>query len=101
MMGGLISTLFGQVADKSADQTLAYSLMSEAAAASGAYLAATLASTTPELRSILGGFVSQKVMEHESLTKYMMDQGWMDPYENPVKRLEETYRQASSLLSQH
>lgn len=100
-MGGLISSFFGRVADQSADQTLAYSLMTETAAAAGAYLAATLAATTPELRGMLSGFVSQKVMEHESLTKYMIDQGWMNPYENPTKRLEETYRQASSLLSQH
>lgn len=98
---GVIDNIFGQVADQSAEQTLGYSLMAEAAASAGAYLAATLAATTPELRSILSGFVSQKVMEHEALTNYMMEKGWMNPYDSPAKRLEGTFRQANSMLSKH
>lgn len=100
-MGDIISNFFSQATDRSADETLAYTSMASAAAAAGAYLAACLQSTTPELRSILAGFVSQKILEHEALTNYVMSKGWMNPYEDPARQLESSYKQASSIVSQH
>lgn len=97
---GVIDNLFGQVADQSAEQTLGFSMMAAAGASAGAYLAATLAATTPELRSILSGFLGQKVVEHETLTSYIIEKGWMNPYDNPIQRLEGTFEQANALLSQ-
>jgi spore coat protein CotF len=100
-MGEIINTFFSQTTDRSADQTLGYSAMASAAAGASAYLAATLQCTTPELRSILSGFVSQKIMEHEAVTNLLINKGWMNPYDEPVKQLETSYRDANSVLSQH
>ncbi len=97
-MADIISTFFTQAADRSADETLSYSAMASAAAGAAAYLAATLQATTPELRSILNGFVNQKVMEHEAMSNYVINKGWMNPYEDPAKQLENSYKQADSIL---
>ncbi|NLG32892.1 MAG: spore coat protein [Syntrophomonadaceae bacterium] len=99
-MGDVISTFFSQATDRSADETLAYSSMASAAAGAGAYLAATLQSTTPELRSILNGFANQMVMEHEAMNKYVITKGWMNPYDDPSKQLQSTYSQANSVLKE-
>ena len=59
-----------------------------------------ISATTRELRSILGSYVSQKVLEHEAINNYVMNKGWMNPYEDPTKQLESSYNQASSIISQ-
>ena len=100
-MGNIINRFFGEAADQPADQTLSYSLMASAAAGAQGYLAATLIATTPELRSILGGFVTQKVCEHESLANLMISRDWMNPYDEPNQQLEASYSQSQSMLSQH
>lgn len=100
-MSDIINNFFGHATDSSADQTLSYSAMASTAASAAAYLAATLQATTPELRSILGGMVNQKVMEHETITNYVMNKGWMNPYEDPAQQLESTFKQSNSMLSEH
>ncbi|NLW92704.1 MAG: spore coat protein [Syntrophomonadaceae bacterium] len=100
-MSDIISNIFGQATDSSADETLSYSAMASAAAGAGAYLAATLQATTPELRAILGGFVSQKVLEHDTITEYVMNKGWMNPYDDPSKQLESTFKQSNSMMGRH
>ncbi len=100
-MGDILSNLFSKATDSSTDEVLSYTAMASAAAAAGAYLAATLQSTTPEMRSIMSGFVTQKVLEHDAMTNYVMNKGWMNPYDAPTKQLESSYRQAHSVLSQH
>ncbi len=100
-MSNLINRFFGAAADQPADQTFSYSLMASAAAGAQGYLAATLIATTPELRSILSSFVSQKVMEHEALASLMISRNWMNPYDEPNKQLEASFHQSQSILSQH
>lgn len=100
-MADIISNFFSQSTDRSADETLAYTSMASAAAAAGTYLAATLQATTPELRAILSGLLSQKILEHETLTSYVINKGMMNPYDDPRKQLEQTYNQTSTIFSQH
>lgn len=99
-MGNLINRVLGEVSDQPADQTISYTMMASAAAGAQGYLAATLIATTPELRAILGSFVSQKVMEHEALTSFMINRNWMNPYDEAHKQLEASYSQSQSIVSQ-
>lgn len=100
-MGDMINNLFSRATDSSADETLSYTAMASAAAAAGAYLAATLQATTPELRAMLEGIVSQKIMEHEAMTNYVMSKGWMNPYDDPARQLEASYNYSQSIISKH
>jgi spore coat protein CotF len=100
-VGDMISNLFSKATDSSADETLSYTAMASAAAAAGAYLAATLQATTPELRAMLGGIVSQKIMEHEAMTNYIINKGWMNPYDDPTIQLEASYNYSQSMISKH
>ncbi|MEN6327491.1 MAG: spore coat protein [Syntrophomonas sp.] len=100
-MANLIGQFFNDVAEQPLDQTFSYSSMASAAAGAQVYLSATLVATTPELRSVLGGFVSQKIMEHEAMASFMISKGWMNPYDEPNKQLETCYKQSQSVLSQN
>jgi hypothetical protein len=98
-MGNLINRVLGEMSDQPADQTISYAMMASAAAAAQGYLAATLLATTPELRAILSSFVSQKVMEHETLTGFVMNRNWMNPYDDAHRQLEASYIQSQSIVS--
>ncbi len=98
-MGNLIIRVLGEMSDQPADQTISYAMMASAAAAAQGYLAATLLATTPELRAILSSFVSQKVMEHETLTGFVMNRNWMNPYDDAHRQLEASYIQSQSIVS--
>ncbi|MGI5920529.1 MAG: spore coat protein [Syntrophomonadaceae bacterium] len=100
-MANLIGQFFNDITDQSLDQTLSLSAMATAAAGAQLYLSATLASTTPELRAVLAGFVAQKTAEHEAITNYIMNRGWMNPYDDPTKQLETCYQESQSVLSQN
>lgn len=100
-MANLIGKVFGDMADESPDKALAFTSMAAAAAGATAYFTASLQSSTPEVRALLGGFASQKAMEHEGMNSFLMQKGWFDPYEDPIQQLMTADQQAHSMVSQH
>jgi spore coat protein CotF len=100
-VANFINKMFGDRADQSADKTLAFAFMGAAAAGAQAYFTATLQSTTPEVRALLGGFATQKALEHEGLNGYLMQKGYFDPYEDSMRQLMVAEQEAQSVMSQH
>lgn len=99
-MGSIMDNIFGNVTNKSADETLAYTAMAGAASAASAYLAATLTSTTPEVRRLFGEYTTQSVMAHEALNALSIKKGWMTPYEKPVDILQTTFNQSQNVIAE-
>jgi spore coat protein F len=95
----LVNSIFSDKADMAADKTLAFNAMAAAAASAQAYMTATIASVTPELRAMLANITSQKITEHEAITAFMINKGWMNPYDQPNQQLESTKQEADSVLS--
>lgn len=100
-MANFVSKMFGEKADQSADKTLAFAAMAAAAASAQAYFTAALQSTTSEVRALLSGFATQKAMEHEGITGYLMQKGYFDPYEDSMRQLMVAEQEAQSVMSQH
>lgn len=95
----LIRCLFSNKADKDADKILAYNAMAAAAGSATSYLGATLQATTPEFRAMLANITSQKVAEHETITGFMINKGWMNPYDQPAQQLESSKQDSQSVVS--
>jgi len=95
----LIGKVFGEMANESADKTLAINSMFAAAAGAQAYFAAALQSVTPEVRALLSGFATQKALEHEAMNTYLMQKGWIKPYEEPIQQLMMSEQQAEEVIS--
>jgi spore coat protein CotF len=95
----IVNSLFSNKADKEADKILAYNAMAASAAGANAYLNATLQATTPEFRAMLANITSQKVVEHDSITAFMINKGWMNPYDQPAQQLETSKQDSQSVVS--
>lgn len=102
-MSSFVGSIFSNTTDvPSADQTIAYSASAGAAASAQAYLAATLAATTPEVRRLFGEYCSQAIMGNEAMMGLMIKNGWVDPYDEPEKQLQTIITQYSnSSQNQH
>lgn len=98
-MGNLMNSIFGDVSDKSADETIAFNAMASTAGFSQAYLAATLEATTPEVRRLFSEYTTQNVMAHEAVTALCMEKGWVNPYQSPNEQLQTTLEQSQSVVS--
>lgn len=97
-MGNIMENIFGKVTNKSADETLAFSAMSTAAASAATYLGATLEATTPEVRRLFSEYTTQSVMSHEAITALSIKKGWISPYETPSTQLQTSYQQSQEVL---
>ncbi|MFA6809239.1 MAG: spore coat protein [Eubacteriales bacterium] len=95
----IMNAIFSDKADQPADKTLAFNAMAAAATGATAYLAATMQSTTPELRAMLTDITNQKITEHAAITAFMINKGWMNPYDQPTQQLEISKKDAESYLS--
>jgi spore coat protein CotF len=95
----IINSIFSDKADQQADKTLAYNAMAATAASAQAYLTATMQATTPEFRSMLANITTQKVAEHDTITGFMLNKGWINPYEEPTQQLEASKQNAQSVLT--
>lgn len=95
----IVNSFFSNKADKEADKILAYNAMAAAAGGAASYLGATLQATTPEFRAILANITSQKVMEHDTITAFMINKGWMNPYDQPTQQLESSKQDSQSVVS--
>ena len=98
-MTNFISKMFGEKADQSADKTLAFAFMVAAAASAQAYFTAALQSTTPEVRALLSGFATQKALEHEGISGYLIQKGYFNPYDDSIHQLMAAEQQAQQVMS--
>lgn len=97
---GLLSTTVKANTDIN-DEVLANNMLAMASAGASAYLAATLASTTPELRAMYASALNQVVAGHSALVELTTKRGWNKPYDPPIQQLTEAYQKAQTVIRDH
>lgn len=97
-MASLIGSIFSDMSELSADQTIAYNSAAGAASAAQAYLTAALAATTPEVRRLFSEYCTQSTMGHEALMGLMVKKGWAKPYDAPNEQLQAAVQQSQPVV---
>lgn len=80
------------------DEVIASSMLASGKAAADAYLNATMASTTPELRAVYAASLNQIVGGHSALTELSVKRGWEKPYSPPTEQLSEVYSKSRMMV---
>lgn len=96
----IMGDLFGNITDRSADETIAVNSMGGIASSALAYLMATLEATTPEVRRLFSEYTTQSLLGHEAITAYVIKKGWVKPYSDPVDQLQTTLESSRSIISE-
>lgn len=99
-MSSIVGNLFKEMAETSADETLAISAIGGAAASAGAYLSATLQATTPEVRRLFGEYLTQSIMAQENLVGLALKKGWMNPYDVPENQILVAYKHSQNVMEE-
>jgi spore coat protein F len=99
-MASIVNSFFKDMADTSADQTLALNGIAGAASAAGAYLNAVLQATTPEVRRLFGEYLTQTIMGQENLVGLALKKNWLNPYEVPENQIMSAYKQSQEVLGE-
>ncbi len=76
------------------DEIIACNMLTAAEGACGAYLAATLASSTPELRTMFASSLTAAIASHSALMELCINRGWLKLYDTPLQQLEQEYDKA-------
>ena len=97
-MSSLISSIFSNTSNTSADQTLANSSAASVAVSAQAYLSASLAATTPEVRRLFSEYSAQSAMGHEALMALIVKKGWSNPYASPTQQLQASIQQSQQTM---
>ncbi len=80
------------------DEVIAGTMIASAKSAAGAYLNATMVSTTPELRALYSSSLNQLVGGHTVLTELTINKGWADPYSPPTQQLSDVITKAETTV---
>jgi len=78
------------------DEVIINNMLASAKGAANAYLNATIASSTPELRAMYGTSLNQVVGGHTSLMELAVKKGWENPYSSPSDQLKNAYTKSKS-----
>lgn len=97
-MSSLVEQIFLNNSDTSLDQTLAYSSAASVAVSAQAYLSASLAATTPDVRRLFSEYSTQSAMGHEALMGLMITRGWINPNTSPMQQLEASIQQSQQTV---
>lgn len=97
-MTSLVGDLFGSVTDVSPDETISRTLLSGATSSAGAYLAAAMSATTPEVRRLFGDFLTQTMVGQQAMMDLAVKQGWVKPYDSPVQQVETAFDHSQHLI---
>lgn len=97
-MTSLFGSIFSDMSEVSADQTIAYNTAAGVAASAQAYLAAALIATTPEVRRLFSEYSTQSTMAHEALLGLMVKNGWIKPYSAPNEQLQAAVQHSQPLV---
>jgi spore coat protein CotF len=63
-----------------------------------AYLAATLASTTPEIRTFFQTNLTEDVAGHSALVALGIKKGWLNPNQTPIDALMKEFEKSNCLF---
>lgn len=99
-MASLVGSLFKDMTETSADETLALNTIAGSAASAAAYLSATLEATTPEVRRLFGEYLTQSIMANEGAVALALKKGWINPYDVPENQIMIAYQQSKNVLGQ-
>jgi len=94
----MIKEMVGKRMSNLSDHTIANNAMAAKAASSNAYLAASLAASTPELKQLFSANMTQMIGEHTALLALSENKGWVKPYEQPEKLLKQTVNHSNEVL---
>jgi spore coat protein CotF len=97
-MPTLMGSIFSSTSDMSSDKVIAYNAAAGAATAAQAYMAAALASTTPEVRRMFSEYMTQSMMGHEALMGLMVKNDWAKPYDTPDSQLQDALQQSQPVV---
>lgn len=100
-MASLMGSIFSGNTGQSADKTIAYNAAYGAAATAQAYFSAALAATTPEIRALLAGYCTQSLTGHEGIMNYMIQQQWINPYDQPESQLSTVVQESLAAFKSH
>lgn len=92
-----MATLLGnRVKDnmKLTDEIIANNMLASGAVSADAYMKATLATATPELRAIFESSMGQILGGHSQLVELAISRGWETPYLSPAEQLSQSYKKA-------
>jgi len=99
-MSSLFQNILGNDDDfKINDQVIANDTLMGAKLMAGSYLAATMESSTPEVRRMCSEFLTQVVLAHEGMTALAVKKEWYKPYLNPQQQVTEAFKQADWVLN--
>lgn len=96
-----LKNMMGKKTTNLSDRTLASDSLAAKASASNAYLGATLSASTPELKQLFSSNLTQVVGEHTALSELSLNKGWVNPYEQPEKQLQQTFTHSKEVLDSH
>lgn len=83
------------------DKYFALSFMGASKATAAAYFAATLESSTPEIRHMWWEFTHQLVEAHESLTILALEKGWYHAYGDHKLQLDQAIADSMKVFEPH
>jgi len=78
------------------DEVIINNMLASAKGASDAYLNATITSSTPELRAMYGGSLTQVVAGHTTLMELAVKKNWENPYSSPSQQLSDAYNKSKT-----
>ena len=90
-----MASMIGNIVKNSTDITdevILTSMLSSLKAISTAYFTATMAGTTPELKSMLSSAMAQVMSSHSTLTELAIKHGWEKPYSSPAEQLADVHK---------
>lgn len=90
---GLISNIVNNTTDIN-DEVIISNMLASAMGAANAYLNATMASPTPELRAMYSSSLSQVLNGQQALMELAINRGWEKPYTPPTQQLSDAYAKA-------
>lgn len=97
-MGSIIENIVGATDIKLNDQIIANDTLFGLKGAATAYLAATMESSTPEVRRMWSEYLSQTILAQEAMAALAIKRGWYKPYINPDEQISQVYEQSQSIL---
>ncbi|APC42294.1 spore coat protein [Clostridium estertheticum] len=80
------------------DEVIAGNMIGSATSAADAYLAATLTSSTPELRALYSSNLNGIIGGHSALTDLAVNRGWVSPYNKPSQQLADTFEKSQTTV---
>lgn len=78
------------------DEVITTSMLASSKAAANAYLNATIACTTPELRAMYASGLNQVVGGHTAFMELAVKKGWENPYNSPSQQLSDVYNKSKT-----